>query len=89
MKLFGLFCILQNPSVLAHMISYCRTDIDEARVISFLGSTSAHVKIQIENQFRPFLKENQIFWVSCCSTREDLSIDVSITTVRLILTKLG
>ena len=29
-----------------------------------------------------------IFWFSCCSTREDLSIDVSITNVGLILKKL-
>ena len=40
-------------------------------------------------QFRTFLKKkNQIFWFPCCSTREDLSIDVSITNVGLILTKL-
>ena len=39
-------------------------------------------------QFRTFLKKNQISWFSCCSTREDLSIDVSITNVGLILTKL-
>ena len=40
-------------------------------------------------QFQTFLKKkNQIFWFPCCSTREDLSIDVSITNVGLILTKL-
>ena len=40
-------------------------------------------------QFRTFLKKkNQFFWFPCCSTREDLSIDVSITNVGLILTKL-
>ena len=38
-------------------------------------------------QFRT-LKKNQIFWFPCCSTRKDLFIDVSITYVRLILTKL-
>ena len=39
--------------------------------------------------FESFLKEkNQNFGFSCCSTREDLSIDVSITNVGLILTKL-
>ena len=32
--------------------------------------------------------ENQIFGFPCCSTREDLSIDVSIANVGLILTKL-
>ena len=31
---------------------------------------------------------NQIVMFPCCSTREDLSIDVSITNVGLILTKL-
>ena len=41
-------------------------------------------------QFRTFLKKkNQIFWFPCCSTREDLSIDVSFTNVGLILTKPG
>ena len=35
-----------------------------------------------------FLKKIQIFGFSCCSTREDLSIDVSITNVGLILMKL-
>ena len=34
-------------------------------------------------------KKNQIFWFPCCITREDLSIDVSITNVGLILTKPG
>ena len=36
-----------------------------------------------------FEKKNQIIMFSCCSTREDLPIDVSITIVGLILTKLG
>ena len=36
-----------------------------------------------------FKKKNQIFWFPCCSTREDLSIDVSITYEGLILTKPG
>ena len=39
-------------------------------------------------EFRTFWKKNQILGFSCCSTREDLSIDVSITNVGLILTKL-
>ena len=34
-------------------------------------------------------KKKQIFMLPCCITREDLSIDVSITIVGLILTKLG
>ena len=33
-------------------------------------------------------EKNQIFGFPCCSTRKDLSIDVSITIVGLILTKL-
>ena len=39
-------------------------------------------------KFRTFLKKNQIFGLASCSSREDLSIDVSITNVELILTKL-
>ena len=40
-------------------------------------------------EFQTFLKKkNQIFGFPWCSTREDLSIDVSITNVGLILTKL-
>ena len=38
--------------------------------------------------FEPFFFKNQIFGFPCCSTREDVSIDWSITNVRLILTKL-
>ena len=40
-------------------------------------------------QFRTFLKKNQFFWFPWCSTREDLSVDISITYVGLILTKPG
>ena len=41
-------------------------------------------------KFRTFWKKkNQIFWFPCCSTREDLSVDLSITYVGLILTKPG
>ena len=39
-------------------------------------------------QFRTFLKKKKN-WFPWCSTREDLSVDVSITYVGLILTKLG
>ena len=46
------------------------------------------VKIRISNFFEK--KKNQIFgFPPCCSTREDHSIDVSITIVRLTLTMLG
>ena len=40
-------------------------------------------------EFQTFLKKNPIFWFPCCSTREDLSVDVSFTNVGLILTKPG
>ena len=42
-------------------------------------------------QFRTFFEKNKnkISWFSCCSTREDLSVDVSISYVGLILTKPG
>ena len=45
------------------------------------------VKSQILN-FKLFWKKIQIFGFPWCSTREDLSIDVSITNVGLIVTKL-
>ena len=41
------------------------------------------------NSISKFLEKNQIFWFPCCSTRKDLSVDVSITNVGLILTKPG
>ena len=59
---------------------YCRTDIDEARVMSALRH---------KPKFNPFWKEIQFLGFPCCSTHKDLSVDVSITTVGLILTKLG
>ena len=40
------------------------------------------------SNFDFFFFLNQIFGFPCCSTREDLSIDMSITNVGLILTKL-
>ena len=39
-------------------------------------------------QFRTLKKRKKIFWFPCCSTREALFVDVSITYVGLILTKL-
>ena len=50
-------------------------------------SSSAQVKIKSQIQFRTFLKKKN--WFPCCSTREDLSVDVSITYVGLVLTKPG
>ena len=49
-------------------------------------SSSSKVKIRISNFFEE--KKNPFFWFPWCSTREDLSIDVSITNVGLISTKL-
>ena len=47
--------------------------------------TTMHLKIK----FRLFLNKIQFFFLfPWCSTREDLSIDVSITNVGLILTTL-
>ena len=43
-------------------------------------------KKQVKTQFRFFF--SQIFMIPCCSILEDLSIDVSIANVGLILTKL-
>ena len=51
-------------------------------------SSSAQVKIQVKFNFELFWK-NQIFWFPWCSTREELSVDISITYVGLILTKPG
>ena len=55
-------------------------------MISALQHKSKYKSNSISNFFE---KKNQIFWFPCCSTREDLSIDVSITNVGLILTKPG
>ena len=54
-------------------------------------SSLAQVKVQVKFNFELFWKKkkNQIFWFPCCSTRENLSIDVSITNVGLVLTKPG
>ena len=61
-------------------VGVSRTDIDEAKVISALRHKSKF-------EFQTFLEKIQINGFPCCSTRKDLSIDVSITNVRLILTK--
>ena len=62
------------------------TDINKSRAISFLGVRKDGVRTKFN--FELLLKKNQILGFPCCSTREDLSIDVSITNVGLILTKL-
>ena len=55
-------------------------------MISALQHKSKYKSNSISNFFE---KKNQFFWFPCCSTREDLSVDVSITHVGLILTKPG
>ena len=55
-------------------------------MISALWHKSKYKSNSISNFFE---KKNQIFGFPCCSTREDLSVDISITYVGLILTKLG
>ena len=55
-------------------------------MISALQHKSKYKSNSISNFFE---KKNQIFWFPCCITREDLSVDVSITHVGLILTKPG
>ena len=63
----------------------CRHIVHVETYLNVDCSSSAQIKIQ----FRTFLKRIQIFGFPCCSTCEDLSIDVSITNVGLILTKPG
>ena len=55
-------------------------------LISALEHKSKYKSNSISNFFE---KKNQIFWFLCCSTSEDVSVDVSITNVGLILTKLS
>ena len=54
-------------------------------MISALQHKSKYKSNSISNFFE---KNKQIFWFPCCSTREDHSVDVSLTHVGLILTKL-
>ena len=55
--------------------------MDKAKVISALSQKSKF-------KFRTSFKKNQIFGFPWCSTSENLSIDVSITNLGQILTKL-
>ena len=72
----------EDLSIDASISYYCRTDIEEARMIFALRHKSKF-------NFELFWKKNQILVFPCSSSREDLSIDVSNTNVGLILTKLG
>ena len=62
-------------------IGACRDLLEWFQLFSTSQNTS-------QIQFRTFFFLNQIFWFPCCSTREALFVDVSITDVGLILTKL-
>ena len=62
----------------------CMLSLRPTWMISALQHMSKYKSNSISNFFE---KKNQIFWFPCCSTREDLSVDVSITYVGLILTK--
>ena len=55
-------------------------------MISALQHKSKYKSNSISNFLE---KKNPIFWFPCCSTREDLSVDASITNVGLIVTKPG
>ena len=66
----------------------CRTDIDEARAIFFSAYGNSGYGQHSISSISNFLKIFHISGFPCCSTREDHSIDVSITNVGLILTKI-
>ena len=70
------FSMLRHAEIIQHVETYLND-------FSSLAQNTSQIK------FRTFLKKNQISWFSCCSTREDFSVDVSITNVGLILTKPG
>ena len=57
----------------------------EELLISALQHKSKYKSNSISN----FFEKNQIFWFPCCSSRKDLSIDLSISNVGLISTKPG
>ena len=70
-------------------ISYlCRTDIDKARGISFLGILKLGVRTEFNFVNFELFGKFTFFRIPWCSTREDQFIDASITNVGLILTKL-
>ena len=64
------------------------TDIDEARAIFFSAYGNSMYGQNSISSISNFLKKFHISGFPCCSTREDHSIDVSITNVGLIFTKL-
>ena len=70
----------------ASPMSTCRCMLRPTWMISALQHKSKYKSKSISNFFE---KKKIFFWFPCCSTREDLSVDVSITYVGLILTKLA
>ena len=77
-----------------HVVVATREDLsidvsitDVGLILTKLRWFQLFVKSQILN-FKLFWKKITIFGFPLCSTREDLSIDASITNVGLILTKL-
>ena len=56
---------------------------------TWMISALQHKSKYKSNSISNFKKKKSIFWFPYCSTSEDLSVDVSITHVGLILTKLG
>ena len=67
------------------MLRYSYMNVYEDKVISALQRKSKY-----NSKFNfDFFKEIQIFGFPCCSICEDLSIDVSISNVGLILAKPG
>ena len=52
-----------------------------------ISNLKNQTKYKSKFNFEIFWKKYQIFMFPCCSTREDLSIDVTITNVGLISTK--
>ena len=69
-------------------ISYVGLKIDDARAIFFSAYGNSGYGQNSISSISNFLKNFHISGFPWCSTREDLSIDVSITIVGLILTKL-
>ena len=69
----------------ASPMSTYRCMLKPTLMISALQHKSKYKSNSISNFLE---KKNHIFWFPCCSTREDLSVDGSITNEGLIMTKL-
>ena len=71
----------------ASPMSTCRCMLRPTWMISAFQHKSKYKSNSISYFFEK--KKIIFFWFPCCSTRKDLSVDVSITHVGLILTKPG